>query len=84
MPSASVAQLWRNPLLIATALVFLGLFLFVPLAAVWVEAFKKGFGPYFTALADAETLSAIGLTLTVAAVSVPLNLIFGGAINRAG
>src|SRR5256885_4444739 len=64
-------------ILIGTALLFLGLFLFVPLAAVWYEAFKKGFGPYFTALADPDTVSAIVLTLTVALVSVPLNLLFG-------
>src|SRR5688500_9172906 len=64
-------------LLIGTALVFLGLFLFVPLAAVWHEALKKGFGPYFAALSDPDTVSAIVLTLTVAVVTVPLNLIFG-------
>jgi len=64
-------------LLIGTALLFLGLFLFVPLAAVWVEALKKGFGPYFAALVEPDAVSAILLTLTVAIVAVPLNLAFG-------
>ncbi len=79
--SARESAVTESPLvrwvLIAIALLFLGLFLFVPLAAVWYEAFKKGFGPYFTALVDPDTVSAIVLTLTVAVVAVPLNLIFG-------
>lgn len=64
-------------LLIIAALAFLGLFLFVPLAAVWYEALKKGLNLYFTALVEPDTVSAIVLTLTVAIVAVPLNLVFG-------
>jgi sulfate/thiosulfate transport system permease protein len=64
-------------LLIAVALLFLGLFLVVPLAAVWYEAFKKGVEVYFAALAHPDTLAAVWLTLIVAAVAVPLNLVFG-------
>ncbi len=75
--SAVTESPWVRRFLIGTALLFLGLFLFVPLVAVWCEAFKKGFGPYFSALADPDTVSAIVLTLTVAVVSVPLNLVFG-------
>lgn len=65
--------------LILASLVFLLLILFLPLAAVFVEAFRKGPGAFFEALQDAETFSAIRLTLIVACVSVPLNLIFGVA-----
>ncbi|MBY2965302.1 sulfate ABC transporter permease subunit CysW [Rhizobium leguminosarum] len=65
--------------LIILSLVFLLLILLLPLAAVFVEAFRKGAGPFLQALADAETFSAIRLTLVVAGVSVPLNLVFGVA-----
>ncbi|NEJ73177.1 sulfate ABC transporter permease subunit CysW [Rhizobium phaseoli] len=65
--------------LIVVSLVFLLLILLLPLAAVFVEAFRKGAGPFLQALADAETFSAIRLTLIVAGVSVPLNLVFGVA-----
>jgi sulfate transport system permease protein len=64
-------------LLIAVALLFLGLFLALPLVAVFVEAFRKGLGIYFAALTEPDALGAIKLTLLVAAVSVPLNLVFG-------
>jgi sulfate transport system permease protein len=66
-------------LLIGTALAFLTLFLFVPLAFVFHEAFKKGFGVYLNAITDADALAAIRLTLFTAAVAVPLNLVFGVA-----
>ena len=55
--------------LILLSLVFLLLILFLPLAAVFVEAFRKGVPPFFQALQDAETFSAIRLTLIVAGVS---------------
>jgi sulfate transport system permease protein len=70
---------WIRWLLIATALAFLSLFLFVPLAAVFTEALRKGFGAYFGALVDPDALSSIKLTLIAAAISVPLNLVFGVA-----
>jgi sulfate transport system permease protein len=66
-------------LLIAAALCFLGLFLFVPLAAVFTEAFRKGIKTYFTALSEPDALTAIRLTITVALVAVPANLVFGVA-----
>ncbi|WP_217569639.1 sulfate ABC transporter permease subunit CysW [Mesorhizobium sp. GbtcB19] len=58
-------------------LVFLGVFLLLPLIIVFKEAFAKGVGAYFQSLGDADTSSAIRLTLLVAAISVPLNLVFG-------
>ena len=65
--------------LVVISLLFLLLILLLPLAAVFVEAFRKGVGSFFTALQDAETFSAIRLTLIVAGISVPLNLSFGVA-----
>lgn len=64
-------------LLMAVALGFLVLFLFVPVAAVFYEAFKKGLDAYWAALIEPDAWSAIKLTLTVAAIAVPLNLVFG-------
>jgi sulfate transport system permease protein len=66
-------------LLIGLALAFLTLFLFLPLAAVFHEALKKGFGVYWRAISDPDALSAIRLTLITAAIAVPLNLVFGVA-----
>jgi sulfate transport system permease protein len=68
---------WVKWLLIATALGFLTLFLFVPLAIVFFEALKKGVGVYLAAIADADALSAIKLTLIAAGIAVPLNIVFG-------
>ncbi len=70
---------WARWTLIAISLVFLTLILLLPMAAVFVEAFRKGAGAFFTALQDAETFSAIRLTLIVAGISVPLNVVFGVA-----
>lgn len=64
-------------LLTGTALLFLALFLALPLAAVFTQAFDKGFAVYLEALKEPDTLSSIKLTLITAAVAVPLNLIFG-------
>jgi sulfate/thiosulfate transport system permease protein len=65
--------------LITVAVLFLALFLVLPLAAIFTEAMRKGVAVYFASFADRETLSAIRLTLIVAAVCVPLNVIFGFA-----
>lgn len=64
-------------LLVAVAVAFLALFLVLPLAAVFIEALHRGLEPLLATYADADTLSAIWLTLIVAAISVPLNLVFG-------
>jgi sulfate/thiosulfate transport system permease protein len=66
-------------LLIGIALAFLGLFLCVPLAAVFVQALRKGVLFYLNALREPDALSAIRLTLLTAAIAVPLNLTFGVA-----
>jgi len=63
--------------LIATALLFVGLLLFVPLAAVFTEALSKGLSAYVSALTEPDALSAIRLTLLTAGIAVPLNLLFG-------
>ena len=68
---------WVRYTLITIALLFLLLFLVLPLAAVFTEAFRKGFGPYLEGLRDPDAWSAIRLTLITAAIAVPLNLVFG-------
>jgi sulfate transport system permease protein len=65
------------------ALAFLGLFLVVPLAAVFHQAFEKGPAAYFGALKDPTALAALKLTLVTAAIAVPLNLVFGIAASWA-
>ena len=70
---------WVRLLLIGLALVFMGLFLVLPLAAVFTEALSKGLGAYLNALQDEDAWSAIRLTLITAAITVPLNLVFGVA-----
>lgn len=74
---ATTEPAWVRRLLIGVALVFLSLFLFVPLVTVFVEAFKKGWDVYVAAVTDPDAVSAIWLTLTAAAIAVPLNLVFG-------
>lgn len=70
-------------LLTAIALGFLALFLFIPLAAVFSQAFEKGVSVYLTALREQDTVAAIKLTLLVAFIAVPLNLVFGVAASWA-
>src|SRR5215203_2362698 len=63
--------------IIAIAVTFLTVFVVLPLVVVFAQAFSKGISAYFAALAEPEALSAIRLTLLVAAISVTLNLVFG-------
>jgi len=70
---------WVRWTLIALALGYLTLFLFVPLAAVFAEALKNGLESYLAPFQDPDTLAAIRLTFIAAALSVPLNLVFGVA-----
>lgn len=70
---------WVRHALIAVALLFLTLFLFVPLVSVFVEALKHGWSTYKDAVLDPDALAAIKLTFIAAAISVPLNLVFGVA-----
>jgi sulfate/thiosulfate transport system permease protein len=66
-------------ILIAIAMAFLGIFLFLPLVVVFATAFQKGLAFYLHAFQDPDTLSAIRLSLLAAAIAVPLNVIFGVA-----
>ncbi|KAA5604252.1 sulfate ABC transporter permease subunit CysW [Roseospira marina] len=66
-------------LLIGTALAFLGLFLLLPLVAVFIEAFRLGPGAWIAAITEPDALAALRLTLLVAAIAVPLNVVFGVA-----
>ena len=78
-PAATVEPIWVRTLLIGIALAFLTLFLFVPLVAVFTEALKKGWDAYVVSIVEPDALSAIELTLLVAVIAVPLNLVFGVA-----
>jgi len=68
---------WARGLLIAVALAFLGLFLILPLVTVFAEALRRGWQLYFEAITEPDAWAAIRLTLLVAAISLPLNLVFG-------
>ncbi len=70
---------WVRWTLTGVALLFLVFFLVLPLAAVFTEALRKGFGAYFAAFRDSDALASIRLTLLTAAISVPANLVFGTA-----
>jgi len=70
---------WVRWMLISAALVFLALFLVLPLISVFVQAFAKGFDFYIKTLSEPNALSAIKLTLIAAGISVPLNCVFGVA-----
>ena len=70
---------WVRRTLIGVALLFLFLFLVLPLAAVFTEALRKGFDAYLEGLKERDAWSAIRLTLITAAIAVPLNLVFGVA-----
>ena len=76
---ATAEPAWVRRTLITVALLFLTLFLFVPLVAVFFEAFKKGVDVYLAAITEPDAVSAVKLTLLAAAISVPLNLVFGVA-----
>jgi sulfate transport system permease protein len=77
--AATTEPVWVRFALIATALAFLSLFLFVPLVTVFYEALKKGVDVYLAAIVAPDALAAVKLTLIVTVISVPLNLVFGVA-----
>ncbi len=77
--SSTTESAWVRSSLLAAALLFVVLFLILPLAAVFTEALRKGFGAYLAALQEPDAWSAIKLTLITAAIAVPLNLVFGVA-----
>jgi sulfate transport system permease protein len=70
-------------ILIAVALAFLALFLVLPVVVVFAEALRKGVAAYFATFQDPDALAAIRLTLTVVAIAVPLNMLFGIAASWA-
>jgi sulfate transport system permease protein len=74
---ATAEPAWVRWGLIGVALAFLGLFLLVPLAAVFTEALRRGLAAYVAALTEPDAVAAIQLTLLVAAIAVPANLVFG-------
>ena len=74
---------WLRWLLITLALLFLGLNLALPLAAVFVEGLRKGLAAYAAAITAPDAISALKLTLTVAAIAVPLNIVIGLAASWA-
>jgi sulfate transport system permease protein len=67
------------PLFLALTLLVLGVLIIFPLGVVFQQAFAKGFAAYLEPLTQPDALAAIRLTLTVAAISVPLNAVFGVA-----
>ena len=74
---------WARRALIGTGFLFLALFLFLPLVMVFAGALAKGWETFATELSDPDALAAIRLTLLVAAISVPVNAVFGVAASWA-
>jgi sulfate transport system permease protein len=74
---------WVRYALITVALLFMTLFLFVPLVAVFASALKDGWATYKDAILEDDAMAAIKLTLIAAGISVPLNLVFGVAASWA-
>ena len=70
---------WARWAIFAGGIGFLALFVVLPVLTVIVEALRKGWNAYFGALSEPDTTAAIRMTLTVAAIAVPLNTIFGVA-----
>ncbi len=70
---------WVRIVLTGAALIFLGLFLVIPLAAVFSQAFEKGWQAYAASLATPDTRAAVLLTMTIAIIAVPMNTAFGVA-----
>ncbi|WP_081629221.1 sulfate ABC transporter permease subunit CysW [Methylopila sp. M107] len=83
LPSPVTESRGAKILLIGVAVAFLVFFLLLPLIAVFTEALRKGVDAYFAAFTDPDTLSAIWLTVTVAVIAVPLNIVFGLAASWA-
>ena len=79
-PAAATADpLWVRLLLTTTALAFLALFILLPLVTVFVEALRRGWDVYFAAIVEPDAVAAIKLTMMVAVIAVPLNVVFGVA-----
>jgi sulfate transport system permease protein len=83
MSWATTERVIVRALLIALALVFLALFLILPVVVVFAEALRQGVAAYLATFRDPDALAAIRLTLTVVAIAVPLNMLFGVAASWA-
>jgi sulfate transport system permease protein len=79
LPRAASEPAWVRRTLIGISLAFVAVFLVLPLVAVLAGAFKQGAAAYLAAITEPDALAAIKLTLLIAAISVPLNLVFGVA-----
>ena len=77
--SSGTGRIIGRVFLIAVAVGYLALFLLLPLITVFVQALAKGLGAYWQALLEPDALAAMRMTLMVAAISVPLNIVFGTA-----
>ena len=76
-PAVGGDPAWVKALVLTVVVGFIGLFLLAPLAMVFAAALSKGIQPVLTTLANADAQAAIGLTFLVAAIAVPVNLVFG-------
>jgi sulfate transport system permease protein len=77
MRLATTEPAWAQRVIIGLAMVFVGVFLIIPLIAVFTEALSQGVNVYLAAITNREARSAIRLTLLVAAIAIPLNTVFG-------
>jgi sulfate transport system permease protein len=77
LKTATEEKAWVRLTCITVTIAFLGLLLFVPLASVFAEALRRGLKVYFASFTDSYAIAAIKLTLLAAAISVPLNTVFG-------
>ena len=75
--AATTEKTWVQVVLVSVALLYLAIFLLLPVVAVFVEALRKGVDYYLKSLVEEDALAAIKLTLLVASIAVPLNLVFG-------
>lgn len=75
--SSTKQKSWVPVILIAVAIAYLALVLYIPALNVFYQAFKKGFGPFLSNLTRPDFLNAVKLTVLLAAIAVPLNTVFG-------
>lgn len=75
--SQQTAPNWVPAVLIGVAIAYLALVLYIPALNVFLQAFKKGAGPFFANLVRPQFLNAAGLTVMIAAITLPINTVFG-------
>jgi sulfate transport system permease protein len=75
--SPLATPLWVRAALIGIAVAYMALMLLLPLVSIFVEAFKEGILPYLESLKEPDGVAAIKLTLIIAAITVPLNMVLG-------